>query len=247
MRVGAIMINFVLQSGIWLCMDIGEFQPLTALSLVPFIPTSVWDRATRFRLKAASEGEALMISHTSWARPVQGATSAFIGLAFVYVLASNIAALIPPHYSLPESLKAYGRILQLDQRWRMFSNADATPQGWFVIIGYSQDGKPVNLQYPGTTVSMTRPEHYAATFRSSAWRNYWAKIIRRRSEGLRPYLVDYFCSQWNSDVDSQHALAEVDIIHMREFANDPRQSRRVVPVRLIRKPCPASPTILSRH
>lgn len=178
---------------------------------------------------------------------MQGVSTALVGLALLYVSASNIASLIPPRYSLPASLQAYGRIFQLNQRWRMFSNADATPQGWFVIVGHPQQGEPVNIERPGATVSMARPEHYAATFRSSTWRNYWTKIIRTKLGVFRSYLVDYFCSQWNSKASSEQSLSEVEIIHMYEFANDPRQVKRVVPVRLIRKACPSSVPTRSLH
>jgi hypothetical protein len=236
LRTGAVVANFVFQCGIWLCLNIGYFQPLAALSVIPFIPSSVWDRSFRFRLPVTGAGgDAGQAPRPG--RVWHHAGSAVAGLLLAYVIASNVTALFPSYLKLPKPLYSAGRILSLNQRWRVFANTDGTVQGWFVVIGHLQDGRAVDLTQGRPTVSFERPQYYAETLPNNNWRIYWSKMAQPKFAVWRPYLADYFCSQWDTTENARASLVSVEVIHMAEIAYDPKEPKRIIPRRLIYKPC----------
>lgn len=236
LRTAAVVANFAFQLGIWMCLNIGYFQPLAALTLIPYLPSSVWDRSSRFRLPVTSaEGEAgpapalrLVGRHVG---------HAVAGVVFAYVIVSNAMALFPSYRQLPEPLGSVGRILRLNQRWRVFVNTDQTVQGWFVVIGHLQDGRKVDLAQGNPNVSFERPRYYAETLPNNNWRIYWSKMAQQRFAIWRPYLVDYYCEQLNTTEEMRVPLTSVEVIHMAEIAYDPSQPKRLFPRRLIHKTC----------
>ncbi len=244
LRTGAIVANFAFQAGIWMCLNIGFFQPLAALALIPYLPSRVWDRAPQFRLPAPAT-PATHDGPPSGTVPIwRHLNSAVAGVLLAYVIVSNVTTFSPGYTKLPEPLWSFGQLLRLNQRWRVFVNTDNTVQGWFIVAGHLKDGRAVDLTQGLPTVSLERPRHYAETLPNNNWRIYWSKVAQQRFAVWRPYLADYYCNQWNTTADTSLPLASVEVIHMAEMAYDPTQPKRVVPRQLIHKTCTS---VLTSH
>ncbi len=225
-RVFAVVMATGFQMSIWSMAKIGTFQPVTILALFPYLPASFWDRLSgrwltldgvRFRPRLSSE--------------------AIAAVFLAYTIASNVVTLDPGVHTFPEPFQSFGRNFKLDQRWRMFANTDVTPQGWWKVLGTTEDDRKFDLLLGKPEVSLQRPEQYYLHMPNNAWRTYWVNISRDDYQALRPLLVRYFCLSWNGAVDKSVRAKEVEVIYVQEFNYNPDVGGVIKPWSLAKERC----------
>jgi hypothetical protein len=224
-RVLAVLLGIGLHVGIFLVVDVGTFQPITALALFPALPASLWERLG-WRLEESTVG---------W-RPRRW-SEAFVGFLLVYSIASNALALGAGMRTMPEPVQTVGRILRLDQRWRMFANTDVTIQGWWVVIGRLDNGTEFDLLHGTPEVSLERPERYYREMPNMAWRTYWASISRDHYSSFRPWMGRYFCRWWNRDAEPALQVQAVRVVFVQELNYKPELGGIVRPRQLVETNC----------
>jgi hypothetical protein len=234
LRVVAFGMNFAFQVGIWSLVSIGVFQPLAILCVLPYLPGKLWDRVPALRVAPGLGDGIEPDTSPDWLR---SSRDALAGLLLVYVTATNLAAMAPDRLRIRDPFDRPGRYLHLEQRWRVFANADETRQGWWVVVGHLQDGRRVDALNLRDTVSFDRPVEYAYTLPNNNWRIYWSRISGQGVNAFRPYLADYFCRRWNEAPRPGGAIVAVEVIHMAEVDVDPSQDPQLRPVPLIQLRC----------
>jgi hypothetical protein len=210
--------------------DVGIFQPLTIVSALPLLPSSVWER-----LPATRSGDAEPELLAPDPKPVRWLA------AFVLVLSylSLPASLGKARLNYPEPIATAYYHLLLEQRFRMFANMDATRQGYWIGVGQLHDGRVVDVIELDQTVEMEPPADYAASMPNDNWRQYWSTISQPRYAGLRPYLADYLCRRWNRSARDDQRVERVRVIWVREVVIAPGAPRQQDPQVLVERACAA--------
>ena len=227
--------NVYFQVSIWLTLSIGLIQPITIVAALPFLPPWFWDQL-RARVRSLECRTSVVAAVPRWLwKPLP---DALCSAALAYVVASNLLSFSVELRRMPEPLGRLGQTLLLDQRWHMFANTDATVQGWFRVLGYLESGMPVDVVHGTPAESLERPELYALSFPNHNWRIYWSRIAQQEFAGFRPYLVDYYCREWNQKAPSDLRAATLEIVHVKERAIRPGEATLPEASRLIRRSCP---------
>lgn len=222
---------------------IGYFQPLAALSALPLLPREFWDGvgAHTGRVAALDTPRAPAVPRTpvAPARILRRVPNVIAGALACCVILSVPPNLMISHAGYPEPLASVYRVLQIDQRFRMFANMDRTSQGWWVVAGTLADGRTVDAIEMREGVSFARPERYQARLPNDNWRIYWSNISRPGYARLRPFLAEYFCRRWNRAASPPDRMVSIEVIHVTQRVTHPGQLPATRPVTLVRGPCPA--------
>jgi len=234
-RTLCVLLATLFQLNIFVVASIGTFQPLTILTLFPFLPAWFWDRFTKVTPAQRSIAAPESKSTAMWLGHV--AATSLVSVLLAYTVVSNLSALRKDKHSLPEPLASIGFALNLDQRWRMFANAGATPQGWHVVAGELPDGRWVDMIRGDIPPNTQRPENYSSSMINNAWRIYWSTISQDNTVPLRKSFGDYLCNDWNSDSDPDRQVDRVEVVYLQKFAHDRHVEPRIVPKRLLLQDC----------
>lgn len=230
-RIAAFFANLFFQLGLWSCLDIGIFQPLSMAAALPFLPVLFWDR---FVADEAHETVEVRDGRGPWARVQQGVCA----FALIVASSSNLATmpLTPP--DLPEPLPTLYDRGFLYQRWRMFANSDKTIQGWWMVVGETADGRGLSLIDDGTPVtSLARPRYYVKTLPGHHWAMFLNKTLSPANAPLRETVASHFCRDWNARAAAADRAERVKFIYMDFKHHDPAAAPSVVPVLLADRAC----------
>ncbi len=229
----AILLAIALQAGIFVLLDLGLFQPIACVLVIPWLPAQFWERFTRFRLPRARAAERPGVRR--WIG--EAGAGALLTLVVLY----NVLALFPSYPRPPAAIHAAGIALRLDQSWRMFSNTDGSPQGWFIVAGRTADRRVFDILTGRPEVSSAPPSRaaWSQAVPNSAWMVYWRQIRAPRFAALKPHLADYFCRRWNGSAEPRSKIVQIEIVYMAKQHYDPALPPRLEPRTLIRKACPA--------
>ncbi len=108
--------------------------------------------------------------------------------------------------------------LNLRQRWDMFSPSPPTSDGWFVVVGYTGEGRAVNLFNPDAGVSWSRPASIAQTYKNQRWRKYLEWVMTKGG----PYeesFVDY-CEIYGANPGLPYKIGKVRVYFMEERTSE---------------------------
>lgn len=223
---------------------IGWFQPLSILAALPLLPASAWERVRWARAEVVTAGGATdatdagatgaVAGRGPFARLAEGVCWAIVVVSLVSVPPS----LMREQFRYPEPLASIYRVFHIERRYRMFANMDATPQGWWVIVGTLENGQTVDALTGSHAVSLERPKSYVDLLPNDNWQMYWSNISRPYLAKIRPYLAEYVCRRWNRDARPGERMASIEIVHVKERAVDPREPIARKPVTLLHGPCP---------
>jgi len=223
----------LLHAGIGLTLRIGLFPWISALAMVVFLPSPVWDGLRNiarrlpwiarwgdqgYRLVARPRTSAYPLSIA--APPVAHGTprSRIVGFGvlglLLYVVLWNVAALPAPPFTLSAPLRSVGYVLRLDQSWNMFAPSPLKDDGWYVIPGRLRDGQLVDLFRNGAEVRWEKPDSVADTYPNTRWRRYMM-ILPNHLE-YAPSYARYLCREWNGRHHDARRLEELEIVFVLE-------------------------------
>ncbi len=244
-RTVCVLMAALFQLNIFVVASIGTFQPLSILTLFPFLPAWFWDRFTKVApVERSSDAPERQSTGLPFRRV---AATSLVSVLLAYTVVSNLSTLPKEIHPLPEPLASMGRWLNLDQRWRMFANAAETPQGWRVVAGRLPDGRWVDMIRGEIPPNTERPENYSSSMINNAWRIYWSTISQDHTAPFRRPFGEFLCNDWNSGSDSSHQVDRVEVIYFQKFAHDRHVEPKIVPKRLLLQDCgPLPPQWKSR-
>jgi hypothetical protein len=214
--------------------DVGLFQPLAVVARLPLLPASFRDRFSWARRAAPRASGHEVDGPRRASRIGEVVASALLRVA----LASVPPALLRSRVKYPEALAAVYRVLWIEQRYRMFSNMDVTPQGWWVAVGTLADGRVIDAVDHAPEVSLERPYGYAARMPNDRWRHYWGAISRPELARFRPFLAEYLCRRWNRAAEPRERMTAIEVTYVRERATHPDRPTQRKAITLLRGPCP---------
>ncbi|NHN40294.1 HTTM domain-containing protein [Halorubellus sp. JP-L1] len=198
-----------------LTLRLGVFPLVSIAALLPFLPSSVWDRlertvdsrviGSRFfertvdRLPATGRG--LLPSAVRDRGPGFGRAVAACLLAFVLVWnAAGIGLLaLPP--------AATDTVDPEERRWDMFAPEPRATGGWYVTVGTTDGGERVDA-FAGTD-SLERPLDVDATYPSHRWYVYLTHLRDSPAPDLRERFGAYLCERWSRQ--NGGSLARVNV------------------------------------
>lgn len=232
-RTSAFALNTAFHGVLFCMVDVGLFQPLAILSVVPLLPGSAWNR---FAWTAASTPPAL-------ATPTPRTPVAWLGegLCVAIIIASLVS--VPPSFLVepvryPEPLASIYYHFRLERRYRMFANMDATPQGWWGMVGTLEDGRTVDAVAGPRHVHPLRPNSEPPRQPTDEWQSYLSQLATPQLRAMRPYLAEYFCRRWNRDARAGQRMTAIEMLQMKQDATHPDRPITRKRSTLLRGPCP---------
>ena len=218
-----------LHLGMGATMDLAHFPFVSAVVMLPFLPSAVWD-SIEPRLPALSKlPKSITGARAGW-RPLLAPQLA-VAVLFAAVFAWNVAGLENASFEFPTlGGKAIGA-LGLEQKWNMFAPGPARDSGWFVMPGTLADQSEVDLvpALAGFTeapaVSWDKPAGRSGRYGGVRWQDYLARLDEREDQDLFAELGGYLCVEWNARHQGERALESVDLDYVDEPVGEPGEPR----------------------
>ena len=235
LRTLAILGFFVLHLGVLLCLDLGLFPFISALTMVGLLPSWFWDQLwprLGARVAAVERWLAARLARSPgrtgpparlprWAHVLCAA-------CLMYVTWWNLADLPGSPLGFPEPARGIGRALHLEQRWDLFAPAPMRDDGWIVIPARLRDGREVDLLRGGAPLSWQPPAR--RTYRNQRWRRYLMSLVAPAHRGYRAHYARHLCGSFPD-------ATSLELVFMRERTMPPGQPPVVTRVTLWRERC----------
>lgn len=206
LRLVAILGFALMHLGFELLLGLGIFPFIDLVSLVPFLPAEYLPPLPRLpRLRVPRW------RFPGWSR--SAAVMALLGYVFLW----NFVSLPQVDIQPPPALLAPGRVLHVDQHWSMFSPAPLREDGWYVLKGTLQNGRPADLlRGIEAEVSWEKPALVSATYPEERWQKYLMNLYHPSNEKFRPYYARYLCGAWNREALTGRKLKRVEVYFVHE-------------------------------
>jgi hypothetical protein len=219
-------------------MKLGIFPLVSVVSLVPFLPPSVWSavesrladplrRRDRFaRVVAALESRL----PESTAVPDGGRRSTLtdrvvpvvVALLLVFVLVWNAASV--GFVDTPEAVESNVDPEQF--RWNMFAPAPMNVDGWFVVPGRLESGERVDA-FRRAPVDWDKPAEVDRTYPSARWRKYLQDVRWSGDTELQREFASYLCHRWNGTHEDDLERLTVSYVQQPTRLDGPEPTERV--------------------
>lgn len=207
------VLAFVLMhAGIGLTLWIGLFPWISALVMVPFLPSRFWDALRRDRPDASPVRETAPTSEPSAIR--SRLLSLTLVAVLLYVILWNVANLPTPPLRLAGPVRSAAYVLGLDQTWAMFAPSPLKDDGWYVIPGRLRNGKAVDLFRNGGDVRWERPHSVSGSYPNTRWRRYMMMLPNHLE--YAPSYARYLCRNWNGRRADEERLEALEIVFVVE-------------------------------
>jgi len=199
----------------------------TATGLLPTFFLNWCDRRT-LKIKHMVRESFLGISRVlesviQWKEPVfrqhvliYNIKTAFLIFLTVFVFDWNFSNLSFINTKLSDRLRFIGYCLRLDQNWGMFAPGVFKDDGWFVMEGFTEKNKSLNIWDAEKKLCYTKPINVVKTFKNDRWRKYSENLIMTNQSFLRGYFCNYSKRIWNENHPNEK-LKSLKIIYMSEF------------------------------
>jgi hypothetical protein len=213
LRLAVVVLFCGFHLGTGLALHLGPFPLAGCLAWVPFLPGRVWNWLTW--AKPNPVGGTVRLS---W--PV----TAVVLAVWLYVLLWNLREVNPWWRAVfPDDLNPIGRLLHVDQDWKLFAPQPPVDDGWYVMEGTLGDGRLVNLWDDTQPLPTDKPADVAGTYVNTRWRkqllNMWAKDF----EGHRRPFALYISRRWEAAHPNDPPVVKCDLIWMRVPTPPPGQ------------------------
>jgi hypothetical protein len=231
-RTVAVALNTAFHGALFCMVDVGLFQPLAILSLVPLVPPSAWNRLAWAR-RHVGLSPAAGDRSSRFARVRDAMCVAIVGVSIVSLPGS--LRVQPVRY--PEPLASVYYYLRLERRHRMFANMDATLQGWWGFAGTLHDGRVVDA-VAGVARMRALPRERDRAGPDDDWQSYLSNLAAPSLRAMRPYAAEYFCRRWNVAAPPAARMVSIEMLQIRERATHPGRPTTRKRSTLLRGPCP---------
>lgn len=230
-RTGFVGLLMTMHLGMLLTMRIDLFPLISVAALLPFLPTSFWDRVVprlahrgpvvAVRRRGETLAGILPVVTVSDVSPLVRRWKArfmtVVPLLFlVLIVLWNVQFLgyaeVSGHDVVSEQAEPVIEITRTDQYWNMFAPDPLSTDGWVVASGRLENGSWVDA-FHGGPVQWDRPDDISETYPTARWRKYLVGLWRDDTAD-RHYFADYLCRRWNSQHDTE--LENVSVYFMEQ-------------------------------
>jgi hypothetical protein len=141
----------------------------------------------------------------------------------IYIVLWNISTLDPDRperfgYLLPAPMRPLGRVLALDQGWGLFAPAPGKVHGWYLAVGYQENGQTVDALHGGP-LREERPELVSATYPTGRWRQLM--MAMPYDNELLANVARYLFEDWNRRHTGNEQLVGLELRWIREVSVRP--------------------------
>lgn len=214
---GAFMLFHV---GLGLALELGIFPYVCIAAWLVFLPGWFWDVALPRLPRPPALGN-LLSSRRPARRIMQPsfAVNIVAALAVWYIGAYNMYTLdrtgtgFVKHF---QHVTSVGKVLNLNQTWRMFAPRPSTDDGWYVTVGVLKNGEKVDVFRSGTPVRWSRPELISATYKDQRWRKYAGEHMLEKKDVLGPLFASHLWRRWNERHEEERQLKALSVYLMHE-------------------------------
>jgi hypothetical protein len=235
LRIAGIVGILGFHGGIALMMDVGIFPWVNTLSMMALLPALVWDsllpkamawlhqryawlwqRLPRLDTAVPASGERKPLHST----PLLNLFAAF---CLVFVLLYNLTTVTD--FTLPRESRTISYGLGLYQRWSMFAPYPPRSTSWYVIRGYTADGRAINLLPAVVTDDFSRLEPFSiyepdnipdSYYHDKFWRKYFDAIADDGDAAERRAFAQYTCRKWNDQNEGADYLDRLQFVRLRK-------------------------------
>lgn len=230
-RVAYVALLGSMHLGMLLTMRIDLFPLISIASLLPFLPTRLWEAlATRFgqarpvartrggldRLAGWLPRVAITDVPPSLARLKSVALTVVALLFLILILLWNIQFLgfndLTGVDVAPDEAEWVIELTATDQYWNMFAPDPLSTDGWIVAPGMLENGSRIDA-FHGGNVTWDRPPDISDTYPTARWRKYLVGLWRYSSPD-RGYFTEYLCERWNRQHETR--LQNVSVVFMEQ-------------------------------
>ncbi len=178
LRTAGVFVNALFQLGLWLCLQIGIFQALALVLGLPFLPASFWQR---MGVGPAVSSPAIEAPRSRLDRVWMSLQNALCAGLLVVMVVQNALTMPRTLMHVPGRVGRWLSHPAVAQRWRMFANAHATPQGWWLAPGRLPDGRVIDL-WTGQPLRLERPAAFIDSIRSHHWERGWVTLYPPKTQ-----------------------------------------------------------------
>jgi len=194
---------------------VGLFPVVGIVALSALLPGAFWDLiGVRHSIESAPRVSPIR-------RFFRGGVACAIA---AYIVVWNVGLLRDAQFQAPRWMQGYADLLQLQQRWGMFTRLPST--GWLVIPGELRDGRRLNLlraggplpelqANEGRVVDESRPTLVADSFRNVRWSILFLGMVEHVDflERAGQLYGRYLCREWNQRYSADDQLIGFEIIY----------------------------------
>lgn len=228
-RTGVACLFISFHIGLALFFELGLFPYICMAGWVLLLPAWYWDRIkavgdwSSFLSEKVFVPEDLLIRLKQLAtreiRVIPGITESLLSVFFLFcmLLSSMLYGGVMDvafYDSIYSRVEPVVHTLNMRQRWDMFSPSPPTTDGWFVVVGYAEDGQAVNLFSPEDAVSWSRPASIAETYRNQRWRKYLEWVMTKGGPYEKSFVA--YCESYGANPGSSNEVEEVAVYFMQE-------------------------------
>lgn len=216
-RALGVALGVGLHAGLLLTMRLDLFTWIMFAAWLPFVPSWVWDK-----LEGRAQAAPPWRGEDRAARVVAAAIVAL-------TLAWNIHT-VSTSWQAPPLLERAVRASGLVQEWSMFSPMPARDDGWFVIEGYTAEGRTLDLLREGAPARARKPARLDT--HNLRWRKTLVHVQRDDHDIHRADYTDWLCQRW-----SERGVTHIDIVFYEEYTPPPGQPQEYIRQRLYTRDC----------
>jgi len=96
------------------------------------------------------------------------------------------------------SIEPIGRMLRINQSWRLFSSGRSSSDGWFVISAERVDGTTFDVLSGNDSLDWRKPAVVSEQFPDQRWRKYMDRLRRTKNDEYRLQFGRYITRTWNT-------------------------------------------------
>ena len=218
------------QLGLALTMKIGLFPWISMASMLILLPPSFWNLlpglsnvlsrwsgslsgGIKYYYKGISE---LYYYRVRVPKLINRFITIVIVLLLVAVLLWNLKHSYKETFSFVDNIKFVMKKTQLKQKWNMFAPQPYRADGWYVIVGFFDNGDIADIFRGGKELSWDPPENRLDDYTSYRWRKISRNTYKEKNKKFRRYYAKYLCDKWNNYGDGPK-LKEMDMYFVSEY------------------------------
>lgn len=197
-RLAVMAAFFAFHVGVWFCMSVGLFVPISLAAWLPLLPAVVWDRGP-------ARGDVAVAARLP--RPAAWACAAALAVSGVGALNARSW-----NAALPSPCAALVNLTMLGQDWGMFGRVPPLEQ-WVTARAVRADGVVIDLFRGGRPCAGDRPAEGFTSLPHHRWHKLCWVLGTPGVRGIAPEVAAGLARHWNRHHAAGERVNRVDICH----------------------------------
>jgi hypothetical protein len=242
-RLGTTLALIGMHLGFEACLRIGTFPWICVAGLTALLPTFFWDRVSAWLAKLSPKtvviemlGQSVRDRIERWRAYRLGGAVRWVArftdrlprvpllanlaaaIALFFAILWNIAGIPGTGISVPQKVANVVHFFGVDQHWGMFAPRPTRDDGWILVTGELESGKPVDVWYlDESPVNWAKPKRLLAyNYRSERWIKYFENLIMKEYSEERVNFANYLCRRWDWNFGATKRLKSLELFYMSD-------------------------------